>query len=208
MFCGVAAEEKHAESRADCGDFSPPVKATFALPIPKHWFLRWRIVQALTTLPFMADDDFDLERLADYLHLTLAQVARLSERGKLPGRKVQGQWRFAQAEIHHWLEKRIGLSDEEELQQMESFLRPMSGHLAGRQPIAELLPLAAIEVPVAARTRNSVISTICDRRRMHDRIPKMAEAVCSAECSPRLWKVASRPCIWCGDSQYLGRNGF
>ena len=57
----------------------------------------------------MADDDFDVQRLATYLHLTPDQVARLADRGKLPGRKVQGQWRFAQADVHHWLEQRIGL---------------------------------------------------------------------------------------------------
>ncbi len=57
----------------------------------------------------MAEDDFDVENLASYLHLESAQVARLADRGKLPGRKVQGQWRFAQADIHHWLEGRIGV---------------------------------------------------------------------------------------------------
>jgi len=132
----------------------------------------------------MADEDFDLERLADYLHLTLAQVARLAERGKLPGRKVQGQWRFAQAEIHHWLEQRIGLSDEEELQQMETFLRPIHGHLTAPRPIAEMLPLAAIEVPLSARTRNSVITGMCEvaaRTHLLWDAQKMAEAVRSRE---------------------------
>jgi nitrogen PTS system EIIA component len=132
----------------------------------------------------MADEDFDLERLADYLHLTVAQVARLADRGKLPGRKVQGQWRFAQAEIHQWLEQRIGLSDEEELQQMETFLRPMAGHLTPPQSIAEMLPLAAIEVPLLAKTRNSVITSMCEvAARTHQLWDpqKMAEAVRSRE---------------------------
>jgi len=110
----------------------------------------------------MADDDFDVENLASYLHLEWAQVARLADRGKLPGRKVQGQWRFAQADIHHWLEDRIGLSDEEELTAMESFLRP--GAAAPSQPpsIAELLPVGSIAVPLAARTRGSVIKEMVD----------------------------------------------
>ena len=63
----------------------------------------------------MPDEDFDLTSLADYLHLDLAQVTKLAERGKLPGRRVAGAWRFSQAEIHHWLEDRIGLSDAHEL---------------------------------------------------------------------------------------------
>jgi nitrogen PTS system EIIA component len=110
----------------------------------------------------MADDDFDIERLAAYLHLNPAQVARLADRGKLPGRKVQGQWRFAPADVHHWLENRIGLSDEEELQQMETFLRPRTSGQPAIRSIAELLPPAAIEVPLAAKTRNSVITSMAE----------------------------------------------
>jgi PTS system nitrogen regulatory IIA component len=132
----------------------------------------------------MADDDFDLPRLASYLHLTAAQVTRLAERGKLPGRKVQGQWRFSPAEVHHWLENRIGLSDEEELQQMESFLRPAAGHHQLPSGIAELMPLSAIEVPLAAKTRNSVITSMADvaaRTGLLWDAQKMTEAVRARE---------------------------
>jgi nitrogen PTS system EIIA component len=110
----------------------------------------------------MADDDFDIERLAAYLHLLPAQVTRLADRGKLPGRKVQGKWRFAQADIHHWLESRIGLSDDEELQEMETFLRPVAGNQPLPRGIANMLPLTAIEVPLAAKTRNSVITAMAE----------------------------------------------
>lgn len=119
----------------------------------------------------MPDDDFDLERLAAYLHLDAAQVARLADRGKLPGRKVQGDWRFAPAEIHHWLESRIGISDDDELAQMESILRPPanSAEAAGQgdasatvPSIASLMPLEAIAVPLDARTRGSVIQSLVD----------------------------------------------
>src|SRR5262245_42062690 len=59
----------------------------------------------------MADADFDLDRLAAYLHMMPDDVQKLAERGKLPGRRVGGAWRFSAAEIHHWMEDRIGLSD-------------------------------------------------------------------------------------------------
>ena len=59
----------------------------------------------------MPHSDFDLAGLARYLHLTPQQVARLADRGQLPGRKVAGQWKFSKADIHHWFERRIGLSD-------------------------------------------------------------------------------------------------
>ena len=111
----------------------------------------------------MPNDDFDIESLAAYLHLSPQQVARLADRGKLPGRKVAGQWRFSCAEIHHWLEERIGLSDEDELVDVEGVLR--SEEAAGTPEaisIAELLPCQAIEIPLKARTRNSVFTAMVD----------------------------------------------
>jgi PTS system nitrogen regulatory IIA component len=105
----------------------------------------------------MASRDFDVDSLAAYLHLSPQQVARMADRGKLPGRKISGQWRFAEAEVHHWLEDRIGLSDEGELVQMESVLDRRRGEQAEVVSLAKMLPLDAIAVPLQARTRGSVI---------------------------------------------------
>ncbi len=133
----------------------------------------------------MADDDFDVESLAAYLHLGAAQVARLAERGKLPCRKVQGQWRFSRAEIHHWLEGRIGLSDEGELTEMEGFLRPSASSTAERPPsVAELLPIEATAVPLLARTRGSVVKEMVDLAAQTGLVwdpERMAEAVAARE---------------------------
>ncbi|MGD0897495.1 MAG: PTS sugar transporter subunit IIA [Thermoguttaceae bacterium] len=106
----------------------------------------------------MPHSDFDLAGLARYLHLNPQQVARLADRGQLPGRKVAGQWRFAKADIHHWFERRIGLSDGLELVQVEGVLQ-RSAPVAEEQDIqiSELLPLEAIAVPLPARTRASVL---------------------------------------------------
>src|SRR5687767_4922902 len=111
----------------------------------------------------MADEDFTIETLADYLHLDAAQVARLAERGKLPGRRIGGASRFSRAEIHHWLEERIGISDELQLAHMEGALE-RSAKAGDEQTlsIAELLPLEAIAVPLAARTRNSVVAAMTE----------------------------------------------
>ncbi len=116
----------------------------------------------------MATEYFDIDSLAAYLHLIPAQVLRLADRGKLPGRRVSGQWRFSRAEIHHWLEHRIGLSDEEELVHMEGVLQrsallsggPSSGDQpSGERPItlSELLSIDTVAVPLEAKTRSSVI---------------------------------------------------
>lgn len=110
----------------------------------------------------MAHEDFDSDSLAKYLHITPAQVMKLADRGKLPGRRVAGQWRFSQHEIHHWLEERIGASDEDELVEVEEVLDRAAPSGAKDVEIAELLPLEAIAVPLEAKTRSRVISSICE----------------------------------------------
>ena len=137
------------------------------------------------TFPNMSQDDFDVERLAAYLHLTPQQVSRLADRGKLPGRKVTGQWRFPQGEIHHWLENRIGLSDEEELIAMENALQ-RSAPSDQREDISliDMLPREAIAIPLPARTRNSVITSMVELAAQTGWLwdpDKMAEAVRSRE---------------------------
>ncbi len=108
----------------------------------------------------MRTEDFDIDNLASYLHLTPQQVTRLADRGKIPGRKVAGQWRFSPADIHHWLEERIGLSDEDELVEVEGVLQ-RSALRAGEPEeilIASMLPKEAIAIPLQARTRNAVFT--------------------------------------------------
>ncbi len=107
----------------------------------------------------MSTQDFDVEGLARYLHLTPAAILRMAERGQLPGRKIRGEWRFVPSEIHHWLEEKIGVSGEEELVQVEEALEK-SHDSSEPVTIAELLPVEAIEPQLQARTRNSVIQAM------------------------------------------------
>ncbi|MEM8669209.1 MAG: PTS sugar transporter subunit IIA [Planctomycetota bacterium] len=105
-------------------------------------------------------EDLDIAKLAEYLHLTPDQVSKMAMRGRLPGRRVGGQWRFSEAEIHHWLEERIGLSDEAELDRVQRVLdRAASGSIDDRQ-IHELCSPETTAVPLNARTRGSVIRSM------------------------------------------------
>ncbi len=133
----------------------------------------------------MPYSDFTIESLAAHLHLTPQQVARLADRGKLPGRKVSGRWRFSKADIHHWFEDRIGLSDEEELVEVEDVLgRSASTGEDSDIAVAELLMPEAIAVPLAARTQGSVIRGMVDlsaRTGMLWDPEKMTEAILARE---------------------------
>ncbi|MCG8585615.1 MAG: PTS sugar transporter subunit IIA [Pirellulales bacterium] len=133
----------------------------------------------------MADEDFDISSLAEYLHLAPQQVSRLAERGKIPGRRSGGQWKFSSAEIHHWLEHRIGLSDESELAHVEGALeRASGGEGADEISIVSMLPESAIAVPLDGKTRRSVISGMVELAAGTGLLwdpEKMAEAVAARE---------------------------
>lgn len=130
------------------------------------------------------DPDFDVDQLASYLHLLPQQVSRLAERGGLPGRRVGGAWRFSRAEIHHWLEARIGVSDDQELAAMERRWRVDAGVQDEHPTIATMLPVEAIAVPLSARTRGSVITSMVEVAAQTGLLwdtDKMAEAVRARE---------------------------
>jgi PTS system nitrogen regulatory IIA component len=132
----------------------------------------------------MADDTFDVASLAAYLHMMPAQVSRLAERGKLPGRRVAGQWVFSPPEISRWLEDRMGLSDDDELATIETNLRRTERGGASTIDFAELLPLETIAVPLDARTSGSVIKAMSELAATTGMLwdpQRMAEAVAERE---------------------------
>ena len=83
-------------------------------------------------------------------------MGKLASRGRLPGHKVGGEWRFARAEINHWLESQIHGYSDEQLTALES------GHgRDGEEPlIANLLAPACVAVPLAATTKASVLKEL------------------------------------------------
>jgi PTS system nitrogen regulatory IIA component len=148
----------------------------------------------------MAEEDFDVSSLAAFLHLTPDQVRKMADRGKLPGRRVGGKWRFSRAEIHGWFENRIGVSDAQELSQVEKVLewqnrngqnqrgqnqngQNQDGHNDDIH-IPTLLSSTTTFVPFLARTKSSVIEKICELSSQSGALwepAKMADAIRSRE---------------------------
>jgi PTS system nitrogen regulatory IIA component len=172
--------------------FQPACKSIFPtrhpcpIPLKKPLIAALTVKQQPASLPVpynasMAQDDFDIDGLAAYLHMMPAAVQKLAERGKLPGRRIGGDWKFSSAEIHHWLENRIGLSDEEGLLHMEGALDRASELSDVEQiSISNLLKVEAIEIPLEARTRGSVVGRMTEIAAQTHLLwdpAKMAEAV-------------------------------
>ncbi len=130
-------------------------------------------------------EDFDINSLSAHLHLTPDQVKKMAERNKLPGRRIGGQWRFSQAEIHQWFEQRIGLSDDRELVEVEKVFEIQSQKQAVDEfHIPDLLNVNNIAMPLPARTKSKVISKICELATASGTLwepGKMAEAIARRE---------------------------
>lgn len=132
----------------------------------------------------MTAKDLDVDQLAAYLHLTPTQVRRLADRDQLPGRRIGGEWRFSEAEVHNWLEQRIGASNLEELSKVQKVVNRWSDANSSSVELGRLLHQEAIEIPLAARTRGSVIRNICklaERTGLLWDAARMIEAVLARE---------------------------
>src|SRR5215471_18228479 len=102
----------------------------------------------------MGNETMDLEQVATYLQRDAREVSKLANRGHLPGRKVGGLWRFARAEINHWIETQITDYSEQQLTALEK----AGARDEDQEPLVSvLLTEATTAVPLPATTRTSVL---------------------------------------------------
>ena len=112
----------------------------------------------------MPSEDFDIDSLAEFLHITPAAARKMAEKGRVPGKKIGGQWKFFGEEIHAWFENRIGVSDERELAEVEKVLEIQSSkQLVDSFHIPDMMPADLVFVPLLARTKPKVIQLLCDK---------------------------------------------
>lgn len=102
----------------------------------------------------MDPEMMDLHQLASYLQRDLREVTKLASRGQLPGHKVSGEWRFAQAEINHWLETQIPSYTDQQLTVLETRTH---GNAAREMLLSNVLTPSTMSVPLPAGTRSSVL---------------------------------------------------
>src|SRR5438309_6592399 len=98
----------------------------------------------------MGNETMDLDQVATYLQRDVREVSKMASRGYLPGRKVGGEWRFAQAEINHWIETQMHAYTEQQLTALES---RGDQNLESQPLITELLSAPSMAVPLTPTTR-------------------------------------------------------
>ena len=100
-----------------------------------------------------------LEEFAKHVSMDARDVRRLADRGKLPGQKVRGLWRFNRARVTEWLQKEMHSLGEERLIALEGSMggdNADSADVAGML-VTDLIGLDGIDVALPARTKPSVL---------------------------------------------------
>jgi PTS system nitrogen regulatory IIA component len=108
----------------------------------------------------MSHEPYSLEELARQLGRDRREVEKLANRGRIPGRKVGGEWQFHPTEITHWLEQRMREYTETELAAVEE--SQLSTEADVDVPVTSLLSLKTVEVPLQARTKRSVLESLVE----------------------------------------------
>ncbi len=87
------------------------------------------------------------------------EVRRLAERGKLPGNKLAGQWRFNRARVTEWLQQEMHTLDETRLIAIERSMSTNRGRAVGDADmvVTDLIGLDGVAIALQARTRASVL---------------------------------------------------
>ena len=99
-----------------------------------------------------------IEQLAQEMGRDLRDVERLASKGLIPGRKIDGRWQFQTNEIREWIETELKTYTTGELTALEKSQQSLE--VDSEAPVTSLLKLEAMEIPLQARTKRSVIERL------------------------------------------------
>jgi nitrogen PTS system EIIA component len=108
----------------------------------------------------MSHEWYSLDELAQQLGRDRREIEKLVNRGRIPGRKMGGDWQFHPTEITHWLEQEMREYTDRELAVVEQTHRSID--LNNATPVASLLSPETVQVPLEARTKRSVLETLME----------------------------------------------
>jgi len=96
----------------------------------------------------------NLKDFAEYVGMDAREVQKLADRGKLPGQKIGGQWRFNRAKVTEWLQQEMHMFDEKRLIALE---RALGGNGETEGMVTDLMGLEGLDVNLPAKTKASVL---------------------------------------------------
>jgi len=108
----------------------------------------------------MSREFMTIDELMSQLGRERREVERMVSRGRIPGRRVSGEWRFNRNEITQWLETEIRVFDDQDLARVEQ--TQQSVDLNPRSPISQLISPETVQVPLDAGTKPSTLQALVE----------------------------------------------
>jgi len=108
----------------------------------------------------MPNEFLSITDLAAQLGRDARDLERLASRGRIPGRRVEGAWRFHPAEIRQWLEQEMRGFSSLELAAVEELQNTGEGKEGAL--LSGILMRETVQVPLEARTRRSVMESLLE----------------------------------------------
>lgn len=146
----------------------------------------------------MPHEQLNSKQVANYLHMDRREVEKLASRGKLPARKVGGEFRFIKSELDHWVELQMHKLSQESFEKIEKGVASHHGLNHREFSLCEMIPPGGIVVPLGAKTKQAVIRRLVDvadqQGIVYDRDFLIQEVTCREElCSTALMAGAAIP---------------
>lgn len=98
--------------------------------------------------------------LAQQIGRDAREIEKLVQRGRIPGRKIGGEWQFHPQEVTRWLETEIPEASAIELVAIEAGQTPSGETDLFR--LTNYISVDTIAVPLEARTKRSVLETLLE----------------------------------------------
>jgi len=108
----------------------------------------------------MSREFMTIDELMQQLGRERREVERMVSRGRIPGRRVAGEWRFNRMEITQWLETEIRDFDDRDLARVEQ--TQQSADLNPRSPLSQLICPETVQVPLDAGTKPSTLQSLVE----------------------------------------------
>jgi PTS system nitrogen regulatory IIA component len=108
----------------------------------------------------MSREFMTIDELMSQLGRERREVERMVSRGRIPGRRVSGEWRFNRNEITQWLETEIRVFDDQDLARDEQTHQSID--LDPRSPISQLISPETVQVPLDAGTKPSTLQALVE----------------------------------------------
>lgn len=96
--------------------------------------------------------NFTLDELARHLGLDARDLARWAQRGRMPGKMVNNEWRFNRAEMIDWLQREMHSLDPVDIRRLDAAMSVADGLIVTRR-----IPNLGVELNLAARSPDSVV---------------------------------------------------